>query len=113
MAVGIAHEIRNPLTSIKGFLQLLHKKYQQDEFYFRILFEELDRINFIVGEFLILAKPNPAKLEKKDIHSIISDVVSLIDTYAILKNVQISVDHDNNPIFIMCDENQLKQVFIN
>lgn len=58
MSASIAHEIRNPLTSIRGFLQLMQEKRAYAEYatYFNIMFEEIDRINSIIGEFLSLAR---------------------------------------------------------
>ena len=112
MAAGIAHEIRNPLTSIKGFVQLFKTEKHQDEYY-DIVLSELDRINNIVGEFLVLAKPTAAVFTEKDIKELIKDVVTLINTQSILNNVQIFVEFECDLPKISCEENQLKQVFIN
>lgn len=113
MAAGIAHEIRNPLTSIKGFMQLFQAKYKEDEEYFDIVLSELERINLIVGEFLVLAKPTNIVFKEKDLKMLLRDVVMLINTQAIINNVQILVELDLNLPMIACEENQLKQVFIN
>jgi PAS domain S-box-containing protein len=113
MAAGIAHEIRNPLTSIKGFIQLFKSKYTSDEEYFNLVLSELERINLIIGEFLILAKPTAVVFKDKEIKSLIKDVVTLINTQAIINNVQIFVEFESDIPMIMCEENQLKQVFIN
>ena len=112
MAAGIAHEIRNPLTSIKGFIQLFKVEKHKDEYY-DIVLSELDRINNIVGEFLVLAKPTVAVFAEKDIRELIKDVVTLINTQSILSNVQIFVEFESDLPKISCEENQLKQVFLN
>lgn len=59
LAASTAHEIRNPLTGISGFIQLLQKKYkgEEDQLYFSIIEQEIKRINQIVSEFLVLGKP--------------------------------------------------------
>ncbi|OLS33684.1 ATP-binding protein [Bacillus sp. MRMR6] len=112
MAAGIAHEIRNPLTSIKGFVQLFKSNHMQDEYY-DIVLSELERINSIVGEFLVLAKPTASVFIEKDIKELIRDVVTLISTQSILTNVQIFVEYESDLPAISCEENQLKQVFLN
>ncbi|WP_040209025.1 ATP-binding protein [Neobacillus jeddahensis] len=112
MAAGIAHEIRNPLTSIKGFIQLFKANQQKDE-YFDIVLSELDRINTIVGEFLVLAKPSVAVYVEQDVRVLIKDVVTLIGTQSIMTNVEIFVDFEEDLPEISCEENQLKQVFLN
>jgi two-component system, sporulation sensor kinase A len=113
LAAGIAHEIRNPLTSIKGFIQLFKAKYHSEEEYFNLVLSELDRINQIVGEFLVLAKPTAVIFKEKEIESLLRDVVTLINTQAIMNNIQIFVECESNLPPIVCEENQLKQVFIN
>lgn len=113
MAAGIAHEIRNPLTYIKGFIQLFKSKYTSEEEYFNLILSELNRINLIIGEFLVLAKPTAVVFKGKEIKSLIKDVVTLINTQAIMNNVQIFVEFELDLPIIVCEENQLKQVFIN
>lgn len=112
MAAGIAHEIRNPLTSIKGFVQLFKSSNQKEE-YFDIVLSELDRINAIVGEFLVLAKPTADIFEVQDIKVLINEVVTLINTQSILHNVEIIVEYVQELPLIHCEKNQLKQVFLN
>jgi PAS domain S-box-containing protein len=112
MAAGIAHEIRNPLTSIKGFIQLF-KSSQPKKEYVDIVLSELERINAIVGEFLVLSKPTAAVFVEKDVKALIKDVVTLINTQSILNNVQIFVEFDSDLPMVSCEENQLKQVFLN
>ncbi|MCM3764523.1 ATP-binding protein [Neobacillus niacini] len=112
MAAGIAHEIRNPLTSIRGFIQLFkHNQLQED--YYDIVLTELDRINNIVGEFLVLAKPTAAAFTELDVKNLIKDVVTFFNTQSIMSNAQIFVEFDSELPKLMGEENQLKQVFLN
>ena len=113
MAAGIAHEIRNPLTSIRGFIQLFQSKYTEDEQHFKLVLSELDRINLIVGEFLVLSKPTAVEFKEKEITTLIKDVVTLINTQAIMNNIQIVEEYRSVLPKVVCEENQLKQVFIN
>jgi PAS domain S-box-containing protein len=114
MAAGIAHEIRNPLTTIKGFLQLFRTTSDASNFqYYDIVNSELERINTIVDEFLVLAKPSTATFIRQDIQVIIKEVVAFNNSQAIMNNVQVSVSVDDNLPSISCEKNQLKQVFLN
>lgn len=113
LAAGIAHEIRNPLTSLRGFIQLLGYKSEDNKEYCDIMLSELDRINLIVGEFLILAKPHMVNFSNKDINSIIRHVGTLIGTQAIINNIHIDYQLAKSLPAIPCEENQLKQVIIN
>lgn len=113
LAAGIAHEIRNPITSIKGFIQLMASGLGDKQRYFHIMSSEIERIELILSELLILAKPQAAKYERKDIRSLLEQVLALLDSQAILNDVQFTTDFPASIPLIHCDENQLKQVFIN
>ncbi|MCQ5365006.1 cache domain-containing protein [Anoxybacillus salavatliensis] len=113
LAAGVAHEIRNPLTSIKGFMHLLKEECKTHKHYFEIIESELERINFIVNEFLMLGKPQVMNFQQKDVSVLLKDVITLFDAQAILNNVQIISEFEPDLPLLYCDENQLKQVFIN
>ncbi|HZG76692.1 MAG TPA: ATP-binding protein, partial [Paenibacillus sp.] len=112
-AAAIAHEIRNPLTAIKGFLQLLMRDVTDKSRFFDIIFSEMSRIEMITNELLILAKPQAVKFAKKDIRFLMQQVVSFMDAQANMNNVLLQVDYGPSDLLVLCDENQLKQVFIN
>ncbi|GAE35490.1 sensor histidine kinase [Halalkalibacter akibai JCM 9157] len=112
LAAGVAHEIRNPLTGIKGFIQLLKATTSENAQYYDIIMSEVERINEIVNEFLYLAKPEIPHVKKQDLLVLINEVVMLLNTQAILKNVQIHIDCNEIPL-IYCESNQIKQVLIN
>jgi PAS domain S-box-containing protein len=112
LAAGIAHEIRNPLTSLKGFLHLI-KNGELKEEYTDIMESELDRIEFILNEFLVLSKPHLTKYNKKDVHVLFKQILPLFKTQAAYKNIQLVTEFDSEELLINCNGNQLKQVFIN
>lgn len=113
LSASVAHEIRNPLTSLKGFVQLLKMEDEKHQLYYKIMSDELDRINHIVGELLLLAKPQQIKFTSANIKGILSDVISLLQTEAVLYNVMIEYTVDESIQPIDCEPNQLKQLFIN
>lgn len=113
LSASVAHEIRNPLTSLKGFVQLMQLEDEKHQFYYQIMQEELDRINHIVGELLLLAKPQDICFTKADVQKILFNVISLLKTEASMHNVQIEFLLKSNVYMIECEPNQLKQLFIN
>ncbi|MCA0987727.1 PAS domain S-box protein [Guptibacillus algicola] len=115
LAAGVAHEIRNPLTSLKGFTQILKSRLsdESDQEFIKIMMSELDRINMIVNEFMVLARPQAVTYEKANILDLIENVLTLIETQAILNNVQIFTRLIKTVPAITCSENQIKQVLIN
>lgn len=112
LAAGVAHEIRNPLTSIKGFVQLLQKEVTKQN-YIDIIMSEINRIEEIIKEFLTLAKPQIAQIIPTDVKALLQHAVTLFSTQAILNNVEILEEHELNLPVIHCDGNKIKQVFIN
>ncbi|MGE7852616.1 ATP-binding protein [Bacillus paramycoides] len=113
LAAGVAHEVRNPLTVIKGFIQLFQINKEDQEKYFDLMLSEIERIEAILQEFLSIAKTDEIPTEKKNIYKIFENVVSLINTKAIMTNIQVELIADSSEIIIECSENQMKQVFIN
>jgi PAS domain S-box-containing protein len=115
LAAGVAHEIRNPLTSMRGyteFLSLDETDPQRKEF-LDIILDEIERVNNIVEEFMVLAKPKAIELEEKNIIPVINNVVSLLEFEARKKNVRLHLECQEEIIQVECDENRLKQVFLN
>ncbi|MEC2342848.1 MULTISPECIES: ATP-binding protein [Paenibacillus] len=113
LAAGVAHEIRNPLTTLRGFLQMQQRTRTVNVMHTDVMLAELDRINLIVSEFLILAKPQAVQFQIKDVRFTMGDVVSLLDSEAHLHNIEFEVHFSPSPVLVHCEENQLKQVFIN
>ncbi|NPC91986.1 PAS domain-containing protein [Bacillus sp. WMMC1349] len=113
LAAGIAHEIRNPLTSLKGFLQLMiqTKKYQKD--YAEVMMSEFIRLESIINEFLVLAKTKSATFDLVQVNTIIEDVCMILESQASLKNVQIKKTLCEKLPEIHAVSNELKQVFLN
>ncbi|WP_179232905.1 PAS domain-containing sensor histidine kinase [Paenibacillus rigui] len=113
LAAGIAHEIRNPLTALKGFTQFMQKSAEYKEEYLKIMLDELTRIEHIISELLMLAKPQSVQYRRCRVEPILHDVVSLLESQANLKNVIIEVEPLDKHWTIYGEENQVKQVFIN
>ena len=114
LAAGIAHEIRNPMTALKGFIQLLQGSIKEDySMYFNVITSELQRIESIITEFLVLAKPQAIQFRQNDITKIMKDTIDLLGAQATMHNVQITAKYSESLPLIYCEPNQLKQVFIN
>ncbi|MCX8045397.1 MAG: PAS domain S-box protein [Anoxybacillus gonensis] len=116
LAAGIAHEIRNPMTALKGFIQLLQGSIgndcEQHNMYFHVIMSELKRIESIITEFLVLAKPQAIHYERGDVAKIMQETVDLLSVQATMHNIQIKATYEQVPL-IYCEPKQLKQVFIN
>ncbi|KFM98736.1 DUF3149 domain-containing protein [Bacillus clarus] len=114
-AASTAHEIRNPLTGIKGLIALLKEKYkhEQDQFYFSVIEQEIERINEIVSEFLILGKPTAIIEQKYDVRDILKEVALIIQSEANLYNIIFIVHLPDHPVHIRCSKDHMKQVVLN
>lgn len=113
LSVSIAHEIRNPLTSLKGFLQLMKTSGADNlQDYFRIMLEEINRIETITGELLLLAKPQVHQFHFEDIKEMVENAVTLVRPQALINKINIDINSDELPL-VNCIGVQIKQVFIN
>jgi len=113
LAAGVAHEIRNPLTTLVGFVQLQKTTGQLSDENLDLMLEELDRINMIVSEFLVLAKPQANRYDYVLPGELIKDIMLLLDSEARKNNVCMSLALPETPIGLKGVANQLKQVFVN
>jgi PAS domain S-box-containing protein len=114
LAAGVAHEIRNPVTVLKGFVQLLSQQRTiPDPYYINIMQKELDRINQITNEFMALAKPQAIKIKNQNLLELICQVTDFLESEALLQKVELLVEHEETVVWIDCEPNQIKQVLIN
>jgi PAS domain S-box-containing protein len=112
LAAGVAHEIRNPLTTIKGFLQL-YKRENPAIKYSDLLLDELERIETITSELLSMAKPQAVQLTRTDVQELIEYTVEFLTPQALLNNIEFKRSYEGLTFPISCEKNQLKQVFLN
>ncbi|MDR6551430.1 PAS domain S-box-containing protein [Paenibacillus qinlingensis] len=112
LAAGVAHEIRNPLTTIKGFIQM-YKKENPSIRYNDLLLSELERIETITSELLSMAKPQAIQLISTDIKELIVFTIEFFSPQALLRNIEIKLFCEESTLLLTCEKNQIKQVFLN
>ncbi len=115
LSAGIAHEIRNPLTSIIGFSQIIKERTDDTVIknYIEIMLTELNRINQIVNEFMFISKPAEAMtMTETNINALIMDVIKFMEPQSNLRSIKIN-PYLEEEIVSVCDPNQIKQVLIN
>jgi len=116
LAAGTAHEIRNPMATMRGFLQLLTKEFKPDSKgfeYCTLMIEEIDRTNLIIREFLLLTKPSAPKVKDADLHIILEEIFLLIESKSLLENVELRKNYACSLPLVKVDASQIKQVFLN
>lgn len=114
LAAGAAHEIRNPLTSIRSTMQYLRRDFAADEEKGALvdeLLSEVDRINHIIAGLLSFARPSDPVLEVLDLAELLRQTASLVETMGREHKVEVILDLDKGEI--QGDPAQLKQVFLN
>jgi len=114
IAASIGHEIRNPMTAVRGFIQLLKQKKGLDEYneYFEIMIDEIDRANSIIKEFLCLSKDNIVKLHENNLNTIIKAINRLVQAEALLSDKTINLELGEIPN-LSIDENEVRQLILN
>lgn len=118
LAAGMAHEIRNPLTTVRGFLQIIHQKHRNmgiTEFddHVNLMLAEIDRVNHIIKDFLNLAKPKETRVQPLDINQLLNEVVCLVENEALRRSVVIYKLPAPSLPPVAGDKDQLSQVFLN
>ncbi|GHH98398.1 ATP-binding protein [Neobacillus kokaensis] len=115
LAASTAHEIRNPLTGVKGLIQLLSEKYtdKEDQYYFDVINSELKRINEIVSEFLVLGKPTAQTLDHVNITDTLHELKPLIISEGNAHNIECIWEITGESVIVKCVKDQIKQVILN
>jgi two-component system, sporulation sensor kinase B len=114
MAAAIAHEIRNPLTTVRGFIQFLSEKTtdEQVKSFSPLILEELDRTNKIITDYLKIAKPEQFNLTTMNLEKVIRDCVELLRPLANYINTGIQFEEGDRH-YVRGDEHHLKQAIMN
>lgn len=118
IAAGTAHEIRNPLTSIKGFLQMFLQSFTENNMsrerdYTEIMLTEINRINSLVSEFLLLSKPRDIQYQMVDLNTVFSEMMPIVESQALLHGIDVQCTGEGQLPMVVGDAELLKQVFLN
>ncbi|MBR8644563.1 ATP-binding protein [[Brevibacterium] frigoritolerans] len=114
LAAAVAHEIRNPLTSLKGFVQLMDMTQEVNPLHSDIMLKEIDRINIISSELLILGKKQDVAFRRIDLADSLQQVFTLMKAETNLNNIEMGFRVKTaEPIHIMADPIEIKQLIIN
>lgn len=116
LAAGVAHEIRNPLSSIRGFAQFLQHSLTdkpQDHEYAEVMIKEIDRINRVVSDLLSFASPKAADLRPTNVAELVEHVIRLIEVDARSKNIEIHSSISSGLDEIPLDAYQITQALLN
>ncbi|MEH7333923.1 ATP-binding protein [Neobacillus drentensis] len=115
LAASTAHEIRNPLTGIKGLVKLLSEENRDEtaQRYFDVIQTEIDRINAIVSELLVLGKPTAYSLKTYNANDIIAEIFPIIHSETNFMNVELNIQYAEEDLPVSCVKDHLKQVILN
>ncbi|MEN8190028.1 MAG: ATP-binding protein [Thermodesulfobacteriota bacterium] len=116
MAAGVAHELRNPLSSIKGLAVLLGSRFKKESSDYQtahILTEEVDRLNRSISELLDYSRPHELQKKSCDLGEVISEALTLIRVDAEAAGVEIGAEFDAGYPEVAVDQDKIKQVFLN
>lgn len=112
LGTGLAHEIRNPLTSIMGLTQLLKEKNHQNK-YLDIMNDELERMESLVNQFVLLGKPTDIQPESCDMNKLLANTVELMKSNSRLRDTTVTFVPTQADLTITVDASKIKQVLIN
>lgn len=114
IAAGVAHEVRNPLTAISGFVQMMNNdKDSPYHAYTEIIQSEIERIDLIISEFLVLSKLQAEQLKNVSIDDIVKNISNFFHLEFLKYGITFSLNMHSHQNIILANENKLKQVFIN
>ena len=116
LAAGVAHEIRNPLSSIKGIASYFKGKFEpesHDQEMAGVMIEEVDRLNRVISELLEFARPTELSLKLADINDLLKNSVRLIQKEASAKDIKIDLSLSEDVLATDIDSDRLSQCLLN
>jgi PAS domain S-box-containing protein len=116
LSAGMAHEIKNPLVSIKTFAQLLPERYQDSDFretFSNLIGHEIDRIDSLVNQLLRFARPAKPLLRPMHVHEVLEKSLMLVGHRLYQKDIKLSRSWNADVDTIRADADQMEQVFLN
>ncbi len=115
LAAGVAHEIRNPLSSIRGFAQFFGNRFrgQEEEVYIAVMIKEVDRLNRVISELLDFARPKKPHREPQDLRNLCENTLILLEAEFKKKKIEIEKNYEPSLPLVMVDRDQISQAFLN
>jgi|GEM_PF-911560 len=114
MAASIGHEVRNPMTTVRGFLQLLGENTSTAKYsdYIPLMISELDRANQIITEFLSISRTKVTEAARHNLNDIINSILPLVQVDAIRSDKRVMTELDVIPDLIL-DDKEMRQIILN
>ncbi|NLK00058.1 MAG: GHKL domain-containing protein [Clostridia bacterium] len=121
VAAATVHEIRNPLTTVKGFLQIIQQRINKEQdvaaqdlnMYTTLMLSELDRTNCLLEEFLLYSRPGQEEYKVGDLRAVVNEIMPIVKNQGLLKGVEVHEDISDFPIPVHLNPHQMKQVLLN
>ncbi|MBM7855639.1 PAS domain S-box-containing protein [Desulfohalotomaculum tongense] len=114
LAAGMAHEVRNPLTAVRGFAQLLAERHKDsNREIVNIMISELDRTEKIISDFLRLARPKDPEYKETDINQLIEKNCAIVNSECVYNNITVCKNLAGDLPLVWVDEDQITQVLLN
>ncbi|SMC93503.1 two-component system sensor histidine kinase NtrB [Sporomusa malonica] len=114
MAASVAHEVRNPMTVIRGYIQSIARKtggaYSSQ---FDTIIEELDRANRIISDFLSLARDKYVEKKKESLSKIVKDIIPLVESEALARHISCHIQLDEELPVLLLNSEEIKQLILN
>ncbi|MCH7320738.1 PAS domain S-box protein [Solibacillus sp. MA9] len=114
IAAGVAHEIRNPMTVISGFVQMMNEDSNSPYYeHTKLIQKETERIELILSEFLVLSRPQVNQFVNIHLAKIFDDIIQFFQFEFQQKSIDIILQNNYPDVIILGNANEIKQIFIN
>ena len=115
LMAGIAHEVRNPLTAIRGYVQIIRQQTSQPEHqeYLSVVLNEIDSINRVIQQLLDFSRPRRSKWQQVQLNALIDETLILVQTSGVQARIAFTTEFDPILPTIIADRELLKQVILN